>query len=104
MDQNRIIKVVDENGKETEMFVLFVTKLDEFNKNYIFYTDPKDESGQVFVSSFDDKNHMMPVESNEEWEALEEVFNQFIEDSKKQDSKCANCNNESDCSGECDCE
>lgn len=105
MNQDRIIKVVDENGKEVEMFVLFVTRLDEFNKDYIFYTDPKDEEGQVFVSSFDEQQRLQPIEANEEWEALDEVFNQFIEEQQEVIDKCSNCSSDcSSCSEECNCD
>lgn len=104
MNQDRIIKVVNEDGKEVEMYVLFVTKLEEFNKNYIFYTDPKDENGQVFVSSFNDEKQLFPIESEKEWEKLEEVFNQFIEETSKQTNKCKNCNEECDCTDDCQCD
>ena len=33
--------VVD--GKEIKMTILFTTKLDEFNKNYVFYFDDNDD-------------------------------------------------------------
>ena len=49
-EQDRIMKVTDGNGKEVEMYILFTTKLPDFDKNYIFYLDPKDPNGQVYVS------------------------------------------------------
>ena len=59
MDQDRIMKVTDENGNEVEMYILFTTRLEEYNKNYIFYTDPKDQEGQVFVSSYTEDNKLV---------------------------------------------
>lgn len=108
MDQNRIIKVVDDNGNEKEMYIIFLTNLEKYNKDYIFYTDPSDENGQVFVSSFDDKHNLSPIEKDEEWADLEEVFNQFIEDSKNNQCQgctgnCDDCGEECDCDGDCSC-
>ena len=105
MDQNRIIKVVDDKGNEKDMYMIFLTKLEKYNKDYIFYTDPTDENGQVFVSSFDDNHNLSPIEKDEEWTDLEEVFNQFIEDSKNHQCQgCSgNCNDcDSECDGDCD--
>ena len=106
MDNNRIIKVVDDNGVEKDMYIIFVTKLESFNKNYIFYTDPTDEEGQVFVSSYNDEQQLFPIEKPEEWEELERVFNQFIEDSKKCGGCHGQCSGDCDgeCEGDCDCD
>ena len=107
MDNNRIIKVIDDNGVEKDMYIIFVTKLEQYSKEYIFYTDPTDENGQVFVSSFNDQQQLFPIEKEEEWADLEEVFNQFIEDSKQ--GKCGGCQGHcddcgEDCQGDCDCD
>ena len=34
MDQNRIIKVVDDQGNEKDMYIIFLTKLEKYNKLY----------------------------------------------------------------------
>ncbi|MBQ8206378.1 MAG: DUF1292 domain-containing protein [Bacilli bacterium] len=102
MDQDRIMKVTDDKGNEVEMYILFTTRLDEYNKNYIFYTDPKDSEGQVFVSSYTEDNKLEQIENPEEWNALEEVFNEFLEEAQSTDfdNQCENCS--SDCEGQCD--
>ena len=100
-EQERIMKVIDDNGKEVEMYILFTTSLPDFEKNYIFYLDPKDQSGQVYVSSYDENNKLAPVENDAEWEQLEEVFNQFAEEMSN--NQCGNCQGEcDDCDGECE--
>ena len=105
MDQDRIMKVTDENGNEVEMYILFTTRLEEYNKNYIFYTDPKDQEGQVFVSSYTEDNKLQQIDNSEEWDALEEVFNEFLQEAQQYESqnnenKCSNCSNE--CEGQCE--
>lgn len=105
MDQDRIMKVTDDKGNEVEMYILFTTRLDEYNKNYIFYTDPKDSEGQVFVSSYTEDNKLEQIDNPEEWNALEEVFNEFLEEAQfyepvDNEGKCSGCSGE--CDGQCD--
>lgn len=101
-EQDRIMKVTDGNGKEVEMYILFTTKLPDFDKNYIFYLDPKDPNGQVYVSSFDENSKLSPVENDDEWAQLEEVFNQFTEEMSN--NQCGNCEGGDceNCEGECE--
>ena len=99
MDQDRIMKVTDDQGHEIEMYILFTTTLEEFNKNYIFYTNPKDEEGQVFVSSYTEDNKLQQVDNPAEWEALEEIFNEFIKEAQEAKG-CEGCNGE--CDENCD--
>lgn len=105
---NRIMKVIDENGNEKQMQILFTTSLEQFKKNYVFYIDSEAENKQVYVSQYNDNGHLENITDENEWAELEKVFNQFIEDSK---NSCSNCNgscsdcNHDDCddSGNCDC-
>ena len=90
--------VTDEKGNQIEMFILFTTKLDEYNKNYVFYYNPKNMEAGVFVSSYTENGELIPVENEEEWNLLDEVFKQFQEDAAN--SKCSGCNK--DCDGDCD--
>jgi len=110
MDQDRIMKVTDENGNEVEMYILFTTRLEEYNKNYIFYIDIKADDEEVFVSSYTEDNRLHPVTEQAEWDALEEVFNDFIEEGRNyaenhKDNDCdGNCNKNCDegCDQACD--
>ena len=101
MDKDRIMKVVDANGNEHDMFILFTTSLEEFNKNYIFYYDPKDPNAQVFASSYSEDNKLSPIENEEEWNQLEEIFNEFMKEAENH--QCENCDSDCEsCDGECD--
>ena len=83
IDQNRIMEVIDENGTSKNMYILFTTTLEDDNNNYVFYYDKENDSDEVNVSIYTDDGQLIPVEDDETYAKLEEVFNQFIEDSKK---------------------
>ena len=80
MEENRLI-VVDENGKQVKMEILFNFVYDKkYKKQYVLYTNPEDEEGQVFASSYDDEGHLFPVEDEEEWNMIEEVYGAFVDE------------------------
>ncbi len=91
---------VDENGKEVLCDILFTYDSEEFGKSYVFFTpvDSQDENGnvEVGVSSYDPNNkensELCPVETEEEWKMLEEVFQSFIEECDGcEESDCEHC-------------
>lgn len=101
MVNDRKMVVTDEKGNEVEMEILFTTSLPETNKNYVFYLNPSDPVGQVYVSIYDDNGRLFPVEDESEWQQLEEVFNSFVEES--QSSGCQNCNQDcEECDSDCE--
>ena len=65
----------------TETFIiLFTFDNDETKKQYVVYQDPQNDSGDVYASIYDDKGNLYPIESDEEWDMVEEVINTFVED------------------------
>lgn len=101
MDDNRVMKVVTADGKEVDMYILFTTRLDDFNKNYVFYFDPNDQERNVFVSSYDESTgKLSPVEDEAEWNALDGVFNDYMEELQDAENNCdGNCEG---CNQECE--
>lgn len=77
MDENKLT-VVDDQGVETEMDILFTFENEEFDKQYVLYVDPEDESGQVFVSHYTEEGELFSVEDEDEWNMVEEVFQAFV--------------------------
>jgi len=75
--EDRKMIVTDKDGNEKEMYIMFTYTHEETKKNYVFYTDPKDENQEAFVSSYDEEGNLFAVETDEEWELLEDVFAQF---------------------------
>ena len=72
--------VTDESGNEKEMEILFTFEDDEKGRKYVVFADPEDEGEEVFASAYDDEGNLMPVETDEEWQMIEEVIGAFQED------------------------
>lgn len=70
---------IDEEGNEVECKVLHQFEIEEFGKKYVIYTIDDEENSEFFAASFveseDGEIHeIFPVESDEEWKKIEEVF------------------------------
>ena len=50
MEENSIV-VIDEMGNEINMEIVFTYEDEDTKKNYVFYLNPDEEDGEVFVSS-----------------------------------------------------
>ena len=72
--------VTDESGNEKEMEILFTFEDEEKGRKYVVFADPEDEGEEVFASAYDDEGNLMPVETDEEWQMIEEVIGAFQED------------------------
>ncbi len=70
--------VINEDGTEIEMEVILTFFNEELNKHFVLYTDPSDENGNVYASSYDDEGHLFPVELESEWAVVEEVYESYI--------------------------
>ena len=72
--------VTDESGNEKEMEIVFTFEDEEKGRKYVVFADPEDEGEEVFASAYDDEGNLMPVETDEEWQMIEEVIGAFQED------------------------
>lgn len=81
--ENKKLIVIDESGKEIEMEIMFT--FSENEKNYVVYFNPADddEDTELYVSCYDDEGNLYPVETEEEWDMIDEVVGAFIEDSEE---------------------
>ena len=70
--------VTDESGNEKEMEILFTFEDEEKGRKYVVFADPEDEGEEVFASAYDDEGNLMPVETDEEWQMIEEVIGAFL--------------------------
>lgn len=82
-----ILFVTDENGEELECVIVLTFDSDEFEKSYVVYRLKDDESGEYFAASFDpedgDEGQLLPIETDEEWDLVEEVLENFLEDEEE---------------------
>ncbi|CAM3667024.1 DUF1292 domain-containing protein [Erysipelothrix urinaevulpis] len=77
MEENQLV-VINDDGTEIVMEILFTFDNEEYDKKYVLYVDPNDESGQVFVSSYTEEGELFNIEDEQEWEMIEEVFQAFV--------------------------
>ena len=76
------ITIRDEEGNEHLMEILFTYEHDERGKKYVFlYT--KDNQDEVIAMEYNDNGELFEIESDEEYEEVEEVFNAFMDEQDK---------------------
>ena len=78
MDEKQIT-IMDESGNERVMVILFTYEHDERKKKYVFMYDKKNPD-DVIAMEYNDKGELFEIESDEEYEEVEEVFNAFSEE------------------------
>ena len=76
--------VTDEEGNEIECEIIMTFESEEFGKSYVVYQILNDESGEYYAASYnpedDDEGKLFPVETEAEWDLVEEVLESFLED------------------------
>ncbi len=76
MDEKKVLKIIDDTGKEIEYEILIAFKWTKTKKNYVVYTDnTEDNNGDLNVYAAiyypEDDTRLEPVETDEEWELIE---------------------------------
>ena len=87
-NKDNFLTMIDENGNEVICEILFTYHSDEFNKDYvIFFPKGADNEEHVELSAASytenenkDGGNLEPIETDEEWEMLEELIAEFEED------------------------
>lgn len=76
--------IIDEEGNEVLYEIVLTFKSDETNKSYVVYKLPGDDNEEVFASAYNEDNKdggdLYPIESDEEWDMIEEVLNTFLDE------------------------
>ena len=84
---DEILIVTDEQGKELECIIIMTFESEEFEKSYVVYQLKDDESGEYFAASFNpedgEEGQLLPIETDEEWDLVEEVLENFLEDEEE---------------------
>ena len=78
MDEKQIT-IMDEEGNQHVMEILFTYEHEERGKKYVFLYD-KNNPDDVFPMEYNDKGELFEIENEEEYEEVEEVFNAFNEE------------------------
>lgn len=89
-DERERIVIPDENGEEHLFEVLFTFDVDETGHSYMVLepagnNDNDEEEIEVFAFRFEDNGEeddlaLFPIETDEEWEMVEEMLNTFAEE------------------------
>ena len=78
--------ILEMDGGDVEAEVLFTCNLEETGKNYVVFVAPNPQTGKKEISACvyneaDDFNgSLSPVETDEEWNVLDEYFRAFVEE------------------------
>ena len=84
IDSNSLY-VKDEDGNEKRMIILFTFSSDDYGKSYVVFQDPENETGEIYASAYNDDGELLPIETDEEWDMVEEVINTFASDEEETD-------------------
>ena len=79
--------VTDNEGKEHLMQILFTYDNEERKTSYVFFYDTEDPEEEVIVMRYYDNGELEPIEDDEEYDEVEEVFNAWQDDPKIQELK-----------------
>ena len=85
-NENQMV-VTDAEGKEHLMNILFTYDNEERKASYVFFYDSEDPKEEVIVMRYLESGELEPIEDDEEYDEVEEVFNAWQEDPKIQDLK-----------------
>lgn len=87
-NENQMV-VTDAEGKEHLMEILFTYDNEERKTSYVFFYDTEDPNEEVIVMRYLESGELEPIEDDEEYDEVEEVFNAWQDDPKIQDLKKA---------------
>ena len=85
-NENQMV-VTDGDGKEHLMQILFTYDNEERKTSYVFFYDTEDPEEEVVVMRYLESGELEPIEDDEEYDEVEEVFNAWQEDPKIQELK-----------------
>jgi uncharacterized protein YrzB (UPF0473 family) len=73
----------DEEGNEIVCDIIFTYDSEATGKKYVIFQAEGDESGEVGAASYVEKGNgegeLEPIETEEEWELLQDALNDFLD-------------------------
>ncbi|MFO7969348.1 MAG: DUF1292 domain-containing protein [Candidatus Izemoplasmatales bacterium] len=79
--------LTDELGNEIRARIIMTFESDEFNKSYVVYQMENDDNEEYHAASFDpedgDEGKLEQIETDAEWDLIEEVLESFLEDNEE---------------------
>lgn len=74
------IIIIDDDGKESKMEILFTYKNEERKADYVLYFDPAKQD-QIFAARYEG-DRLIGITDDEEWDEIEEVLDSYQDDPK----------------------
>lgn len=78
---DKTLRVIDEHGNEIDYEIVFTYTDDATKKSYVVYKEPGD-SDEVFAAIYQadgDGGNLLPIETDEEWDMIEEKLDAYLE-------------------------
>ena len=87
MDEKKYFELTDDQGNKTKAEILFTHHSDKFNKDYVVFLPEDDEqySAASYIEGKDGYGNLEPIESDEEWKLLEDLLNDYFDDSNDEE-------------------
>ena len=85
--ENSQMTVVDNEGVEHLMQILFTYENEERGTKYVFFYDTSDVDQEVMAMRYTDDNELIEIEDEEEYEEVDEVFSAWQDDPEIQKLK-----------------
>ena len=81
MDDRKIF-FTDDEGNQVECEILFTYHSDDLDKDYIVFKDNStgEISAYIYVENADGEGDTIQIESDAEWEMLEELLEEYAEE------------------------
>ncbi|HOO44403.1 MAG TPA: DUF1292 domain-containing protein [Bacillota bacterium] len=74
-----------------EAVIIMTFESEEFGKSYVVYQLKEDENGEYYAASFNpedgDEGQLIPIESDDEWDLIEEVLENFLDEQEDEDDE-----------------
>ena len=97
---DRIIELTDENGVKKQFRYLFAVTKEDTDVPYGFFVEVDAQRPEVVVFKFDNEGVMQDLETPEEWEYAQKVFNSYLAQMR---GGCGGCHGGCHDDEECGC-
>ncbi len=83
--EERTLRVEDADGNEHDYEILFTFTSEKTKRSYVVFKEPGD-SEEIYAYIYDEKDtdggKLMPIESDEEWDEVEEKIEAYLDDNE----------------------
>lgn len=100
---DNMITITTEDGREIDCQILFTYHSEDFMHDYVVFKDPNSNTAGacIYTPTDNGKGTLSDIESDEEWELLQDVLNDWLEQNADKLDSCASCGGACECGGSC---